>query len=156
LNEHRKPSRLSIGASVTSSWHDNLKSSAKELSFMRPDFVPSIQSLDDYLGACWRTPWAWGVMDCCQFGGGWVRSKTGRDPLHAFNYRSAIHARRLVIQGGGLVKMVDEAMGSVGFARTTAPDHGDLGVIDGRWWIGRDVDGLVYFEPNDVVAWRIG
>jgi hypothetical protein len=140
---------------------------------MRPDFVPSIQSLDDYLGACWRTPWAWGVMDCCQFGGGWVRSKTGRDPLHAFNYRSAIHARRLVIQGGGLVKMVDEAMGSVGFARTTAPDHGDLGVIpvigdfkciagasvlifDGRWWIGRDVDGLVYFEPNDVVAWRIG
>jgi hypothetical protein len=172
LSEHLKRLLPSTGASETHSWRDRLNSKVREFSSMRQDFDESIQTLDDYLAACWAVPWAWGIMDCCHFGGGWVRAKTGRDPMAAFRYATPLDAMRIIKRGGGLHVLVDATMRSHGFKRTNSPEHGDLGVIathgdvarvagaavvifDGPWCVGREPDGLTYFEPKDVMAWRV-
>jgi hypothetical protein len=140
--------------------------------FAALDQGSSITTLDDYLAASSRIPWRWGVMDCCQFGGGWVRSRLGRDPLVAFSYKSLRDVHRIVAENGGLIPIIDRGMAAIGCGRTTEPDFGDVGalevlgtqritgysvgIFDGLYWITKEFDGLFYSKPESVIAWRVG
>ncbi len=136
-----------------------------------------MMSLDDYLATVFGQDWAWGAMDCCFFGGDWVRARTGRDPLAPYRgrYDSAIGAARLIARHGGLVAMVGAEMQRCGFAPTSEPDDGDLAIVSmpgtgemsiagasvvicrGAWMLGKaaghGVAGMRAAEP--LAAWRI-
>ena len=132
-------------------------------------------TLDAYIDAVLAEPWVWGKSDCCFFGGDWILAATGRDPLGPYRgiYDSALAAARFVAQGSGLVATVGAEMARCGFARTDAPEHGDIAVIDmvadsehtaarasvvirsGPWWIGRALDGVVGFEGQPEAMWRV-
>jgi hypothetical protein len=137
-----------------------------------PDFGASTLRLDDYLAACGKATWRWGVMDCCQFAGRWVEGRTGRDPLADFRYGSAKDALRILSKSGGLPNAVDRGMTSIGMRRTDAPDFGDIGVIETRgdvqniagaavaifngvYWIGKQPDGLAYVKAKSLISWRV-
>ena len=77
----------------------------------RPEDWP--ERLDAYVRQHERTPFAWGVHDCCTFGADWVREITGVDPMAAWRdqYRTPTAAARLIEQAGGLEAMVQGVLG---------------------------------------------
>lgn len=133
--------------------------------------------LADYLETSRVKPWKWGNLDCCFFGGNWIAESTGRDPMAPYRgiYDTARQAARLIRQRGGLVKMVDAEMTRCGFERTTAPDHGDIAVVDmpdagggdhcvagasvvirhATWWVGRGLHGIMGLQVEPLAIWRV-
>lgn len=140
-----------------------------------PDCDLSIPRLDVWLAACSAASWAWGVMDCCQFAGGWVHWRTGRDPLVAHRYDSVASAKRVILRSGGLFNVVNDGLKAIGIEQTNSIEHGDVALVkaevrsehhiaghavvisDGRWFIGKEPDGLSYSSDLEVIAaWRVG
>jgi hypothetical protein len=66
------------------------------------------RNLENWCDVCFAKPWSWGASggDCLQFGLGWVKFRTGKDPLHDVRYSSAKGAIRRLKERGGLVKRV--------------------------------------------------
>ena len=133
--------------------------------------------LDDYLEEAFGQPWAWGKMDCCMFAGDWVAQATSSDPMSEYRgiYQSALQARRLIMQRGGLIAMTDRQMQKCGFERVGYAVHGDIAavrmpahgnsvdgvagislmILAGVWWAGRSIDGMVFQKADPVAAWRV-
>lgn len=131
-------------------------------------------TLDDYLNAQGARRFVWGVSDCVQFGLGWAREATGR-PLAPFcSYGSRAEAKRALESRGGLERVVRDWMAQNGFAPTSDPDHGDIGLAprppqsediiaglaivirSGPWWVGKSPRGIrSVLAGKDILAWRI-
>jgi hypothetical protein len=137
--------------------------------------------LEDYLHRAAATPWRWGAMDCCFFGGGWVEMATGHDPLDCYRggYDSALGAMRLIRARGGLEAMISTELARFGHARVDVPEHGDLALVaipeggqadaweraagaclvirNGPWWVAKAPAGIVGFSGaiSPVACWRI-
>lgn len=65
-----------------------------------------------YLAECASRPFQWGVHDCCLFVCDWVNLRLGRDLAREFRggYTTAIGARRLIDQRGGLETIIADAI----------------------------------------------
>lgn len=72
------------------------------------------ERLDAYVQRCARTPFQYGVHDCCTMASDWVMECTGVDPMIAWRgeYRTATGARRLIEKAGGLEAMVSSMLGA--------------------------------------------
>lgn len=131
--------------------------------------------LADYLEISRAKQWQWGRLDCCMFAGDWIAACTDKDPMAPYRgiYDTPLQARRLIRQRGGLVKMVDAEMTRCGFERTTAPEHGDIAVVNmpeggdhavagasvvirhASWWVGRGLASTFGFDAPIAIAWRV-
>lgn len=83
----------------------------------RPENWPSL--LAAFVDAYSRTPFEWGVNDCCLFAADWVRALHGRDVAEAFRgrYATKIGASRLVHKAGGVKALIDATLASSGFSQ---------------------------------------
>lgn len=130
-------------------------------------------TLDDYLDSASRQRWAWGRMDCVQFGLGWVSARVGRPLALPLAYRDAKAAMAFLDAHGGLHGVVAEWMAANGFPPTDAPEDGDVGVVPvididpmniagasvvvrrNCWWIAKALRGYVGLSVQGIPAWRI-
>lgn len=126
-------------------------------------------TLDEYLSAKMAYPFEWGRSDCCTFAADWVHSITGLDPAECVRgrYSSEAQARALMFERGGLTQMVSEEMDRLGFARTSDPISGDVGLVlaprigataairNGERWMFRRSHGLIGVPATAIVAWAI-
>jgi len=123
----------------------------------------------------WR--FKWGSCDCCCLPFDWVRDRTGLDPMEPWRgtYADQKSAIRNYARAGGLEDVITKRMDALGFARTTEPDSGDVGVIMapighragapvmgpvgalryGPRWLVLDLNGMIGGEFECRVAWRI-
>lgn len=130
-------------------------------------------TLDDYLDLASARRWAWGDMDCVQFGLGWIRARTGRDLPAWATYSDSDAAVAALRAHGGLESLVAAWMQENWFKATDAPEDGDVGVVPvprtdrmniagacvvirrGPWWIGKALRGIASMGARETKAWRI-
>lgn len=86
-----------------------------------------------YASKAARTPFSYETgHDCAQgFVGGWVFAETGQEVARPWrgSFRTALGCYRLVRRSGGLVAIMDDALGRVGIVRTCIPALGDVGAV---------------------------
>lgn len=135
-------------------------------------------TLDEYLDLASRQRWRWGALpagDCVQFGLGWASARVGRPLAAPLAYSDAQTARAFLAAHGGLLGVVSAWCEANGFAPTSEPDDGDIGVAPmeaddrmniagacvvirrGPWWLGKALRGYgSVAAPQGIPAWRIG
>jgi hypothetical protein len=118
-------------------------------------------------------PFVWGAHDCCLFAADWVAMATGKDPAADLRgtYATALGAKRITDDAGGLAKLVESALVAHGFAPVTATlamrgdlivrDSGDgdcVGIVLGAQSAFVGADGLEFvstFAQTDARFWKI-
>lgn len=113
-----------------------------------------------------RTPFAWGVHDCCLWAADAVRAQTGVDPAQAWRgrYGTAREALRLLAELGGLRAVAAAAgepiapmaarEGDIGLLQR--PDRELLAVCAGEVWLAPGPTGLVPVPLSAATAaWRV-
>jgi hypothetical protein len=113
------------------------------------------------------TRFAWGSHDCCLWASDAVLAMTDTDIADGYRgrYDSALGARRILAEAGGIAAMVRRVVGEpIGRLRAT---QGDLGLVDtegvevlaichGLGWIVAAGQGLGYAPLGAVVtSWRV-
>lgn len=68
-------------------------------------------SLEAHFEEWSRKPFVWGSADCVRFAARWVELQTGKDPMAAYEYASAIEAARVLREGGGLELLTSRVLG---------------------------------------------
>ena len=131
--------------------------------------IDKYQMLTAYLKERADRPFEWGVNDCCIFAADWVRLVTGRDPAQALRgeYSDETGASQLIERGGGVARMVTEALG-LALPTVATAQRGDvvlfesgngpaLGICVGEKFAAvRPVGGVGYFSMRHAVtAWRV-
>lgn len=130
--------------------------------------IDKYQMLTAYLKERADRPFEWGVNDCCIFAADWVRLVTGRDPMGYWRgYSDEAEAHHLIERGGGLARMVTEALG-LALPTVATAQRGDvvlfesgngpaLGICAGEKFAAvRPVGGVGYFSMRHAVtAWRV-
>jgi hypothetical protein len=124
--------------------------------------------LEQYLQACARLSFAWGLHDCARFAAGAVQAITGTAvPLPAWHdHRSALRAVRRL---GGLDVAVSEVLprlpspamaqrGDLLLVPAALPGEGPaLAICLGHAWAAPAAVGLNYGDPAcAIAAWRVG
>lgn len=130
----------------------------------RPDTARA--ALDALVSARMRTPFAWGVHDCCLWAADAVLAQTGVDPAAAYRgqYTTALEAARLVERLGGLRAIGAQAgpeiaplaaqVGDVGLV--SDGERALLGVCAGGCWLAPTAAGLGALPLSAAaVAWRV-
>lgn len=91
--------------------------------------------------------WRWGGLpvetniageDCTTFAASWVLEATGRDPAASLRgtYSTAEGAEDILRAYGGAEGLVEDKLSRLGFARTSEPVDGDVGIV--RATVGMD------------------
>jgi hypothetical protein len=129
-------------------------------------------ALEAYLEAAKRTPFAYGVMDCCLFVAGAIAAQTGSDPAAPYRgtYSTKREASAQYLRGRGVSGWMDCVLRGAGIERTDQPTEGDCACIVGpgrivagavRWrgaWWCKTLTGLARFGDDQVrilAAWRV-
>lgn len=119
----------------------------------------------------------WGDDDCTLFAANWIRLRTGRDPAKAWRgtYHTRNAAHKALRRQGGLLSVATAEMLAAGFAETTEPKDGDVGIVVvpigvkrgqavfgnvgairlGTIWAVRSEDGVAAFDFECKRAWSI-
>lgn len=125
--------------------------------------------LTAHLRAGMAAPFVRGTCDCCLWACDWVVTLRGIDPAAPLRgrYRTAIGAERHIRRAGGLEPLARTLMDAAGFAVTTTPRAGDLGlVVDAArqhvlairlvaGWAAKAKRGIVIEDFPMIVAWSI-
>lgn len=128
------------------------------------------QLLTDYLASRPRV-FNWGLANCCQFAGAWVRTIEGRDPMAGLRATpTMIEARRLIRElGGSLAAAITLRMGRDPILPTQAQvgdlaivplegEAGAVGICVGMTLVCVDRAGACVHLPMQAAqhAWRVG
>lgn len=127
------------------------------------------RSLAEYAGSYSAGGFDWRRANCGHFAAGWVKLRTGRDPMEDLpETATAMEARRLVRALGGIRQAVTKQTGCVQVLATLAqvgdlvlrelPDGGySVGICAGRNSMHVDSDGAVVHlgMAGAVCAWRV-
>lgn len=120
--------------------------------------------LADFIESRRETPFQWGKADCCLFAADAVLAMTGRDFAASFRntYDSALSARRIIADAGGVPSLVPFAEIEPGYAQ-----RGDVVMLDeggrdvlavhvGHAIAAQGVDGVVLVAPGAALkSWRV-
>jgi hypothetical protein len=137
----------------------------------------NVPGLDAYVGDEGARPFVWGRRDCILFAAGWVQARTGRDPAAAWRgrYDTGFRAHHLLAQAGGITAAISREMAALGFALTSDPLPGDVGLVSvptavrgdrvrtetggairvGRLWAVKGRRGLAGADFPCLAAWSI-
>ena len=129
--------------------------------------MSALERLSALVAARLRTPFAWGVHDCCLWAADAVLAQTGRDPAAAWRgtYSSRRGAAAVLRQAGGLRAVAALAGREVPAAAALPGDVGLLqrpggrllGVCAGGSWLVASRGGLVAVPAEAAIAaWRCG
>lgn len=108
-------------------------------------------------------PMIWGVNDCCLFIANLAVELGFDDPAERFRnqYDDEVGAVRFVEEAGGIVRLINQSLASVGIGKTKKPTNGDCGCVHvndetmgaiyyaDTWWIKAN-DGLIACPPDEV------
>lgn len=113
-------------------------------------------------------PFAWGASDCCLAPSDWMLARRGVDPAAPLRgrYQTALGAHRHIRRLGGFVVMVTDLMAAAGFAETSEPQPGDVGIVESEQgmalaiktelgWAVKGVNGFVVAPFACVRAWAV-
>lgn len=129
-----------------------------------------MQQLPAFLDRTWRTPFAWGKLDCILFLADWSIERLATDPAAAYRgrYSTAAGAERIIRRAGGLTALVDLEFGAAGWAPVEAAAPGDIGVVhaltssgpnltgalfSGDRWVGLKPGGLIAGPATPAQVW---
>lgn len=127
-------------------------------------------ALATYLQQAVRQRWTPGLYDCCTHPGDWALTWGRGDPLAEWRgtYRSDAQAVRLITHAGGLSKLWERGLASIGIAPVHALRAGDVGVVmaataagvepvgalfSGDRWSFRTAAGLIFAPATVLCAW---
>lgn len=126
-----------------------------------------IQTLNAFIESRRRTPFQWGVNDCCLFAADWALVATGQDPALDWRhtYRTALGANRLLNEAGGVVSLANRALLPLGWvpihpqqakrgsiAALGPLDSVSLGVVAHPGVAGVGHDGLLFVPTSSILA----
>ncbi|MBS1170017.1 MAG: hypothetical protein H6R01_935 [Burkholderiaceae bacterium] len=118
-------------------------------------------TLADYITRHLRVPFFYGRMDCVLFAAGWVREKTGAEPLDGIAiWETERQAMRAVKAAGGLEAALDARFPRV---NPNLAKDGDLAlygksicIFSGDHIVGPGKDGLEFINRMEAAcAWSI-
>jgi hypothetical protein len=134
--------------------------------------MADMTTLDGFLVAAARTPFAWGTHDCCLWLADWLVALGRPDPAAHLRdrYRTELGCARVLTREGGVLGVVAACAVNAGLARTACAVAGDVGVVQvetarglrpaggiflGRRWASLGEAGLVVAERVPLAAWRV-
>ena len=125
--------------------HGRERASAGEAKVMTSIHAQLAQFLDRR-----KSPFAWGVNDCCLFAADWVLRRTGVDPAEALRgrYDSESGAQALLRRKGGLARVVSACLGQQPLHEPLRATTGDIVMLDGPT-LGRRLPPLVLGIVSD-------
>lgn len=91
--------------------------------------------LPQYFSDAMKRPFIWGGanngLDCLLFLADWIKVVTGVDPAEGlrFKYSDQRSARRMILDHGNIVRLVEECTSKAGMKRAEVYKPGDVGVI---------------------------
>lgn len=124
---------------------------------------------DEIVRARHRTPFQWGLHDCCMWPADCVLAITGDDPAHGFrgSYSDEAGARALVEAHGGVAGLASAVLGDevppaaarvgdIGLHETATGEGPSLCVCGGDFWFAAGARGLVMLPLEAIErAWRV-
>jgi hypothetical protein len=125
--------------------------------------------LTEFVRTVAAEPFAWGQWDCALILGKWWECNHGVNPASYLvgSYSTEEECGRILVNRGGLPRLVSELAQSVGASRGNG-NAGDFGVIrhDGKWygaikgnngrWIVKSTNGVVeLLNPKIVKSWAV-
>lgn len=133
--------------------------------------------VSDWIDRQCDQPFGWDVSDCTSSVDDYVFGLTGLRPAEGLRgtYKTARGARRIWKREGGYLPMIRARMERCGFAATTTPVHGDVGVVIAtsrfqdvlpaigpvaavrldRTWVIRAGLGVIVQDFETVAAWSM-
>lgn len=121
-----------------------------------------------FLRASLREPFVWGERDCALWAANWILERRGIDPAASLRgrYGTALGCARIAKAHGGIAGHAASLLDAAGFAETTDPKPGDVGVIETpvgqavvirteRGWAWKAKHGLSIVQATHVAAWSI-
>lgn len=126
-------------------------------------------TVEEFIAVEAAKPFAWGDTDCAMTVCRWIEGRTGMHPLVAYGrrYTDEAGARAWLAERGSIAVGMNRVMRHGGFAKTSSPCAGDVGLIvhdgricaaidAGRFWFSRDESGLIGAPPEACwKAWSI-
>lgn len=119
-------------------------------------------TLAEYITRHLRVPFCYGRLDCVLFAAGWVKEKTGVDPLAGLpKWKNERQAMRVIKAAGGLEAAIDKRLKRVepNFAKDgDIALLTDLGVciFSGADIVGPSIDGLKFVNRMEArCAWSV-
>lgn len=130
---------------------------------------PRGRDLSAFLRAMGRATFAWGSCDCSLVAADWCRVRRGVDPAASLRgrYSTALGAMRHVRRLGGFEAMARGLMANAGFATTSAPGVGDIGLVEhpvvgpvfaircALGWAVKSPEGVAVGLYPATVAWSV-
>lgn len=123
------------------------------------------ERLTEFVEARRGVPFEYGSHDCCAFAAAAAESITGVNPAAPFPYRNELGAKRLILEHGGLDKLLTAALGEP--CSPAMAGRGDIvlaelesgptaGVCLGRLCVFPGTVGIE-FRPRSVIgmAWKV-
>lgn len=127
--------------------------------------------LRSFLSDAGKTPFAWGVHDCCLIIADWWLAVHGVDPAADIRgtYATKEECHALLDREGGMRALIERYATAVGAERVSTPKAGDFGLVtlatggevaaimasDGKW-AAKSERGLVAFRHASIeAAWSI-
>jgi hypothetical protein len=93
--------------------------------------VADVKPLEIFMDEAARTPFSYGAHDCLLFLADWVSNVRGIDPAEDLRgiYRSRGGYMRVLLQHGGVMRLVTSRAERAGCKRTDEPKRGDIGLM---------------------------
>lgn len=124
------------------------------------------ERLYEYIESRRPEPFAYGSHDCCQFAARAVESMTDTNPAKDWHYTNELGAGRLIVEAGGLDKLITQAMGEAvhpaeagrGDVVMAELDQGPtIGICLGRDCVFAAEPVGVTFRPRAMIlkAWKV-
>lgn len=123
------------------------------------------ERLAEFVESRRTAPFEHGTHDCCAFAGAAAEAITGTNPATPFPYRNELGAQRLILEHGGLDRLLTAALGEP--VAPAMAGRGDIvlaelengptaGVCLGRECVFPSAVGIV-FRPRAVIgmAWKV-
>lgn len=124
--------------------------------------------LTQYLLEAGRTPFAYGVLDCCSWPCDWIVLHGYDDPMEDWRgrYDSWASVARLIVSRGGWLNAVSFEMQRVGLLETTDSMPGDVALIAHpevhsmaiktmKGWAWKADKAVFVHDLNPLRAWRV-
>ena len=123
--------------------------------------------LANFLADALKTPFTWGVSDCCSWLDAWIVHQRGVSPAGDLRGMPRRMLAAVARKKGGIVALIAARMESAGLDETLAPEIGDVALVQGAgkrpagavWtgqtWALKSTDGIAFLRATPIRIWKV-
>jgi hypothetical protein len=93
--------------------------------------MAEVRGLSEFIADLGKLRWQWGTTDCLMILADWIKARRGFDPAAKYRgtYSDEAGSRAILIQAGGLTRLVANTLREHGVKTTSTPLPGDIAVV---------------------------